>query len=164
MEVPRRGVELEPQLQAYTSTMATPDRASSVICAAALGSPGSLTHSARLGIEPISMSISASKDFQKKKKYVKGIEETLHSVLPENVLKRKGVFSMKRTWNAEQMDKNRLILEFPSWLRGWQTRLGTMRLRVRSLALINGLRIWCYRELWCRLQTRLRSLVAVAVV
>ena len=97
MEVPRRGVELEPQLQAYTSAMATPDRASSVTCAAALGNPGSLTHSARLGIEPISMSISASKDFQKKKKYVKGIEETVHSVIPENVLKRKGVFSMKRT-------------------------------------------------------------------
>ena len=30
-------------------------------------------------------------------------------------------------------------------------RLGTMRLQVRSLALLSGLRIWRCRELWCRL-------------
>ena len=39
-----------------------------------------------------------------------------------------------------------------------------MRLRVRSLALLSGLRIWFCRELWCRLQTRLRCCIAVAVV
>ena len=38
-----------------------------------------------------------------------------------------------------------------------------MRTCVRSLALLIGLRIWCYHELWCRLQIRLRSCVAVAV-
>ena len=38
-----------------------------------------------------------------------------------------------------------------------------MRLRVRSLALLSGLRIRCCRELWCRLQTRLGSGMAVAV-
>ena len=43
-------------------------------------------------------------------------------------------------------------------------RLGTVRLQVRYLALFSGLRIECCRELWCRLQTRLRSFVAVAVV
>ena len=43
-------------------------------------------------------------------------------------------------------------------------RLGTMRLRVRSLALLSELRIQRCCELWCRLQTRLRSCVAVAVV
>ena len=46
-------------------------------------------------------------------------------------------------------------------------RLGTLRLRVRSLALLSelsGLRIWCCCELWCRLQMRLGSCVAVAVV
>ena len=32
-----------------------------------------------------------------------------------------------------------------------------MRLRVRSLALLSGLRIWCCRELWCRSQTWLGS-------
>ena len=39
-----------------------------------------------------------------------------------------------------------------------------MRLRVRSLALLSGLKIWRCRELWCRLQTRLGSGVAVALV
>ena len=38
-----------------------------------------------------------------------------------------------------------------------------MRLRVRSLALLNGLSIWRCRELWCRSQTWLRSGIAVAV-
>ena len=38
-----------------------------------------------------------------------------------------------------------------------------MRLRVRSLALLLGLRIWRCRELWCGSQTWLRSCVAVAV-
>ena len=37
-----------------------------------------------------------------------------------------------------------------------------MRLRVRSLALLSGLRIRCCRELRCRSQTRLRFCVAVA--
>ena len=55
-------------------------------------------------------------------------------------------------------------LEFPSWLSGQRIRLGTMRLRVRSLALLHGLRIWGCRELWCRSQTRLGSCVAAAVV
>ena len=36
-------------------------------------------------------------------------------------------------------------------------------MRVRSLAWLSGLRTWRCRELWCRLQTRLRSGVAVAV-
>ena len=48
-------------------------------------------------------------------------------------------------------------LEFLSWL-------ASMRARVRSLASLSGLRIWCCRELWCRTQTCLRSSVAVAVV
>ena len=38
-----------------------------------------------------------------------------------------------------------------------------MRLWVRSLALLSGLRIWCCHELWCRSQIRLGSLVAVAL-
>ena len=36
--------------------------------------------------------------------------------------------------------------------------------RVQSLASLSGLRIWLYRELWCRSQTWLRYSVAVAVV
>ena len=42
--------------------------------------------------------------------------------------------------------------------------LGTMRLEVRSLASLSGLRIWHCHELWCRSQTRLTSDVAVVVV
>ena len=34
---------------------------------------------------------------------------------------------------------------------------------VQSLALLNGLRIWGGDELWCRLQTRLRSGTAVLI-
>ena len=43
--------------------------------------------------------------------------------------------------------------------------LGTMRLQIQSLALLSGLRVWIprCRELWCRLQMRLESGVAVAV-
>ena len=36
-----------------------------------------------------------------------------------------------------------------------QIWLGTMRLQAWSLALLSGLRIWCYHELWCRSQKRL---------
>ena len=45
-----------------------------------------------------------------------------------------------------------------------QIRLGTMRLQVWSLALLSGSRIPPCRELWYRLQMRLGSGVAVAVV
>jgi len=39
-----------------------------------------------------------------------------------------------------------------------------MRMWALPLALLRGLRIWCCRELWCRLKMRLGSCVAVAVV
>ena len=42
-------------------------------------------------------------------------------------------------------------------------RLGTIRLQVRSLALLSGLRIWCCHVLWCRFQMQLRSQVAIHV-
>ena len=41
---------------------------------------------------------------------------------------------------------------------------GTMRLWVRSLASLSGLRIWHCHELWYRSQIRLGSGIAVAVV
>ena len=44
-----------------------------------------------------------------------------------------------------------------------QIRLGTMRLWVRSVAKISGLRIGHCHELWCRLQTWLRTGIAVAL-
>ena len=42
-----------------------------------------------------------------------------------------------------------------------QIQAGTMRLRVRSLASLSGLRIQRCHELWCRLQMRLQSGIAV---
>ena len=44
-----------------------------------------------------------------------------------------------------------------------QIWLGTVRFRVQSLAWLSGLRIQCFCELWCRLQTQLGSGVAVAL-
>ena len=55
-------------------------------------------------------------------------------------------------------------LRVPVMVQGKLIRLGTMRLRVRSLTLFSGLRIWRCLELWCRLQMRLGSGVAVALV
>ena len=43
-------------------------------------------------------------------------------------------------------------------------QLGTMRLQVRTLALLSGLRIWGCHELQCRSQRQLGSGIAVAVV
>ena len=48
--------------------------------------------------------------------------------------------------------------------QGKLIRLVSMRMRVQSLALLSGLRIWHCRELWCRSQTWLGFRVAVAVV
>ena len=45
-----------------------------------------------------------------------------------------------------------------------QIQLGALRLRVGSLASPTGLRIWCCCELWCSLQIRFGSGVAVAVL
>ena len=52
--------------------------------------------------------------------------------------------------------------EFP--LRLSRTRLVSMRMWVWSLAALSGLRIQHFCELWYKLQTQLRSRVAVAVV
>ncbi len=44
-----------------------------------------------------------------------------------------------------------------------ESDLGTMRLRVQSLDSLSALRIQRCHELWCRLQKRLRTRVAVAL-
>ena len=54
--------------------------------------------------------------------------------------------------------------KFPLWLSRLRTQLASLRLRVRSLALLSELRIQFCRELWCRSQTRLASGIAMAVV
>ena len=43
-------------------------------------------------------------------------------------------------------------------------QLGTMRLQIRSLAPLSGLRIRCCRKLWCRSQMGLGSHIAAATV
>ena len=43
-------------------------------------------------------------------------------------------------------------------------QLGTMRLPVRSLASLSGLRIWHCHELWCKSQMWLRSGIVMALV
>jgi len=43
--------------------------------------------------------------------------------------------------------------------RKW-IRLGTLRFQIQSLASLSGLRIRCFRELWCRSKMRLRSCIA----
>ena len=45
----------------------------------------------------------------------------------------------------------------------WLTNL-SMKMQVRTLALLSGLKIWCCCEMWYRWQMQLRSRVAVAVV
>ena len=44
-----------------------------------------------------------------------------------------------------------------------QIQLRTMRLWVRYLALLSGLRIWHCHQLWCKSQTWLGSCIAMAV-
>ena len=45
----------------------------------------------------------------------------------------------------------------------WLMNLTSTRMQVQFLVLLSGLRIQHYHELWCRLQTWLRSCLAVAV-
>ena len=54
-------------------------------------------------------------------------------------------------------------IRVPVLVQQKRIRLGTMRLQVRSLALLSGLRIQHYCELWCRLKTGLGSGTAVTV-
>ena len=54
--------------------------------------------------------------------------------------------------------------ELQLWLSKLQTSVVSMRMRVRSLASLSGLRVWRCHELCCRLQMWLGSGFAVAVV
>ena len=56
-----------------------------------------------------------------------------------------------------------IMLGVPITVWWKQIQLGTMGLWVQSLALLSGLRIWRCRELWCGLQTQIRSRVAMAL-
>ena len=62
------------------------------------------------------------------------------------------------------MDRKDMLNGSPLMAQQKGVQLGTMRLWVRSLVLLSRLRIQHCHELWCRLQTLLRSGVAVAEV
>ena len=64
--------------------------------------------------------------------------------------------------DANYYIQNRLA-EVPIMVQRKRIRLGTMKLRVPSLASHSGLRIRHCRELWCRLQMPLGSGITVAV-
>ena len=56
-----------------------------------------------------------------------------------------------------------IIQGVPIVVQWKQIQLGTLRLWVRSLASLSGLKIWHCHKLWCRSQMRLGSGIAVAV-
>ena len=53
----------------------------------------------------------------------------------------------------ETIFKNEKTGGVPVMAQWQQTQLVSMRMQVRSLALLSGLKIQCCHELWCRLQT-----------
>ena len=73
------------------------------------------------------------------------------------------LFPIPRTMPIIQKKHSKNIQGVPVVAQWKGIRLGTMRLRVQSLASLSGLRIRRCRELWYRLQTRLESRVAVAL-
>ena len=58
----------------------------------------------------------------------------------------------------------RNFMRVPMAVQWERIQLVSMRMQVRSLASLSGLRTQRCHELWCRLQIRLRPHVAVAVV
>ena len=65
-----------------------------------------------------------------------------------------------RAWHFISIKQERHV---PIMAQRKQIQLGTMRLRVRPLASLSGLRIWHCHELCYRSKTQLRSHDAVAV-
>ena len=63
-----------------------------------------------------------------------------------------GNFCMLWSWPKKKREKG-----VPIAVQWKQTRLVSTRMHVQSLALLSGLRICHCHELWCRLQTQLRS-------
>ena len=54
-------------------------------------------------------------------------------------------------------------MEFPSWRKSLTNLTRNHEVEGSILALAQWVKVWCCRELWCGLQTRLRSCVAVAL-
>ena len=68
------------------------------------------------------------------------------------------------TRDAEALQYFKKTWEFLLWLSGLSTRLVFLRMWVRSLGSLGGLRIQPCCELWCRSQKPLGSCIAAAVV
>ena len=66
-------------------------------------------------------------------------------------------------WNIQSPETEKFATKVPIVAQQWQTWLVTMRKQVWSLASLRELRIQRCFELWCRLQTWLRSDTAVGV-
>ena len=98
--------------------------------------------------------------------------ENLWDVAPDTLLISKSALALRAMGEGNSCGRRRRVRsrvkkvwggEFLSWRSGWRIWLGTMSLRVRFLALLGGLRIRHCHELWCRLQTRLGSGIAMAL-
>jgi len=78
--------------------------------------------------------------------------------MPWEVALKKG----KKT--KKEKKKKEISLGVPIVVQWKRIPLVSRRMQVQSLASLSGLQIWPCRELWCRLQKRLRSVIAVTVV
>ena len=78
-------------------------------------------------------------------------------------LKKKKIQISNLYFHLKKTEKEGQTTGIPIVAPRKQIQLGTMRLRVQSLASISGLRMLCCHELWCGLQTQLVSSIAEAV-
>ena len=75
------------------------------------------------------------------------------------------LFIISAVWNIWLIENKWFYISgVPIMAQRKQIWLASMRTQFRSLASLSGLRIQRCCELWCRLQTQLRSGIAVAVV
>ena len=140
-------------------------QAMSVIYTIALGNARVSTYWAGPGIEHASswrlvgfISTAPQWELQKLWLWSQALQPNLFSVFSLIKWKSWYVSSKSVGMSSNNMYTGVPIVAQQKWI--W---LAFMRTQVRSLALLSGLMIQYYRELWCRLQMQLRSLVAVAV-
>ena len=99
---------------------------------------------------------SSREPFTSREWFLPGEENLTRAPAPAASLKFSG-FSLTQIFLKKTL-KN---LKFPLWLSSKGPGLLPMRMRVQSLALLSGLRIWHCCELWYRSQMWLRSGITV---
>ena len=82
----------------------------------------------------------------------------------DSQLEGKDEYSGKSELNTHRHTVKKANLRVPVVAQWRQTQLASMRMWVLSLDLFCGLRIRCWCELLCRLQTHLGSGIAVAIL